>query len=110
MVRKVHPATEGPEAIGEILSRLFIARGWGRRQERMRLEDAWRNVTDAGIARRTRVGRLYRGVLEVMVDNAVLLQELTGFHKRALLEAMRQRLGQTTINDIRFRVGTWEQS
>ena len=32
---------EGPEPISEILSRLFTARGWGRRQDRLRLELAW---------------------------------------------------------------------
>ena len=31
----------GPEPIGEVLSRLFIARGWGRKQDRLRLESAW---------------------------------------------------------------------
>ena len=29
---------KGPESLGEILSRLFTARGWGRRQDRLRLE------------------------------------------------------------------------
>ena len=28
---------QGPELVGEILSRLFAARGWGRRQDRLRL-------------------------------------------------------------------------
>ena len=32
---------KGPESLGEILSRLFTARGWGRRQDRLRLEEAW---------------------------------------------------------------------
>ena len=41
---------KGPEALGEILSRLFAARGWGRRQDRLRLEQAWaaaKSSTDA---------------------------------------------------------------
>src|SRR3712207_1481083 len=95
----------GPELLGEILSRLFTARGWGRRQDRLRLEEAWAAaVTACGLAApQTRVGLLRRGVLEVVVGNSVLLQELAHFHKRRLLEQLRQRLPGTTVTDLRFR-------
>jgi hypothetical protein len=56
-------------------------------------------------ASQTRVGSLKRGVLEVLVGNAVLLQELSHFHKRGLLEQMRRRLPDTSITDLRFRAG-----
>jgi hypothetical protein len=98
---------QGPELLGEILSRLFTARGWGRRQDRLRLEQAWADSMAAcGLAPgHTRVNGLRRGVLEVLVDNAVLLQELAHFHKRRLLEQMRGKLAGTTINDLRLRAG-----
>src|SRR5215467_7414359 len=97
----------GPELLGEILSRLFTARGWGRRQDRLRLERAWsESIAGCGLKpEHTRVNALRRGVLEVMVDNAVLLQELAHFHKRRLLEQVRGKLAGTTINDLRFRAG-----
>ena len=95
-----------PEKLGEILSRLFAARGWGRRQERARLEEAWSAAIGASGASHTRVGLLRRGVLEIVVDSAVLLQELAHFQKRALLEQLRSRLPGVTINDLRFRAGT----
>jgi hypothetical protein len=44
-------------------------------------------------------------VLEVVVDNAVLLQELAHFHKRRLLEELRRRLPGTPLTDLRFRAG-----
>jgi predicted nucleic acid-binding Zn ribbon protein len=96
---------KGPERLGEILSRLFTARGWGRRQERHRLEDAWAEAVGAQDAAATRVSGLRRGVLEVVVANAVLMQELAHFHKRRLLEELRRRLPGTTLTDIRFRAG-----
>jgi hypothetical protein len=98
---------KGPELLGEILSRLFTARGWGRRQDRLRLERAWAEAVAACRldVEQTRVSGLRRGVLEVLVDNAVMLQELVHFHKRKLLEAMRSRLAGTTIHDLRFRTG-----
>ena len=98
---------QGPELLGEILSRLFTARGWGRRQDRLRLEQAWADsMAGCGLApEQTRVNSLRRGVLEVLVDNSVLLQELAHFHKRRLLEQMRGRISGTTINDLRLRAG-----
>jgi predicted nucleic acid-binding Zn ribbon protein len=96
---------KGPELLGEVLSRLFTARGWGRQQDRLRLERAWSEAAGEDIARQTKAGALRRGVLEVLVGNAVLLQELAHFHKRRLLEALRKRLPGTPINDLRFRAG-----
>ena len=98
----------GPERLGEILSRLFAARGWGRRQGRLHLEKAWVESAGADIAAHTRPGALRRGVLEVVVDNAVLLQELAHFHKRRLLEQLRRRLPDTPLTDLRFRAGVLE--
>ncbi len=96
---------EGPELLGEVLSRLFTARGWGRRQERLRLEDAWADAAGPEIAPHTRVGALRRGVLEVTVANASLLQDLAHFHKRRLLTELRRRLPNTPLTDLRFRAG-----
>ena len=99
---------QGPELLGEVLSRLFTARGWGRRQGRLHLERAWAEAVGAEYAAHTRPGALRRGVLEVIVDNAVLLQELAHFHKRRLLEQLRRRLPDTPLNDLRFRAGVLE--
>jgi predicted nucleic acid-binding Zn ribbon protein len=96
---------KGPELLGEVLSRLFTARGWGRQQDRLRLERAWAEAAGPEVARQTRVGVFRRGVLEVLVGNAVLLQELAHFHKKRLLEALRKRLPGAALNDLRFRAG-----
>src|ERR1700676_2140047 len=99
---------KGPERLGEILSRLFTARGWGRRQGRLHLEKAWAAAAGPDFAAQTRVAALRRGVLAVVVGNAVLLQELAHFHKRRLLEQLRARLPNTPITDLRFRAGPVE--
>lgn len=101
------PDNPGPEPLREILSRLFVARGWGRRQGRLHLERAWEAAVGAEHAGRTRVSGLKRAVLEVEVASAVLLQELAHFHKRRLLEELRRRLPSTPINDLRFKAGVW---
>ena len=99
---------KGPEKLGEILGRLFTARGWGRRQGRLHLERAWAEAAGPEYAAQTRVAGLRRNVLEVVVGNAVLLQELAHFHKRRLLEALRGKLPGTPLTDLRFRAGVLE--
>lgn len=98
---------QGPELLGEVVARLFAARGWGRRQGRLRLENAWSEAAGPELAAHTQVAGQRRGVLEILVDNAVLLQELAHFHKRQILEKLRRRLPEVTLTDLRFRVGTW---
>jgi predicted nucleic acid-binding Zn ribbon protein len=97
-------SSKGPELLGEILSRLFTARGWGRRQGQLHLERAWTEAAGPALAQKTRVLALRRGVLEVEVSNSVLLQELAHFHKRRLLEELRRRLPATPVHDLRFRL------
>jgi len=95
----------GPERLSEVLSRLFTERGWGRHQERTRLERIWAEVAGPEIAAQTRVGAMRRGVLEIEVTNSALLQELAGFHKRRLLDALRMELPGAAPKDLRFRAG-----
>ena len=105
---KTQNSEKGPELLGEILSRLFTARGWGRRQDRLRYEQAWVEAAGEEIAAHTRLGNLRRGVLEVLVDSAILLQELAHYHKRRLLGELRQRLPGVTVTDLRFKAGAWK--
>src|SRR3954471_2462464 len=97
----------GPENIADILGRLFTSRGWGRKNDRLRLEGAWAEAAGPQLMKDTRVGGLRRGVLEVEVKNAVLIQELTQFHKRGLLGQLRKLLPGVTLTDLKFRAGAW---
>lgn len=97
----------GPENLSDILAKLFTARGWGRKSERVRLETAWAETIGPEWQAETRVVAMRRGVVEVEVKNGVLLQELAQFHKRRLLTDLRTRLPGTAVTDIKFRAGTW---
>ncbi len=98
---------QGPERLSEILSRLFAARGWGRQQERLRLERAWAEAAGPVFAPITRVSGFRRNVLEVEVKGAIPLQELSQFHKRKVLERLRKTLTGVTIADLKLRAGAW---
>lgn len=97
----------GPEALGDVLGRLFVARGWGRLRERLKLEAAWQAAAGDAIAGQTRVSRIRRGVLEVEVRSTVLLAELAQFHKRTILKKLRETVPNQAISDLKFRAGSW---
>ncbi len=109
MSLKRHIPPRGPEKVGDVLGRLFTVRGWGRRQGRLHLEKAWAEAVGPDHAAQTRVSLLRRGILEVVVGNAVLLQELAHFHKRRLLEQLRRLLPTTPLTDLRFCAGVIEE-
>lgn len=100
-------ANSGPEPLADILGRMFASRGWGRKSERKRLEEAWTSAAGQQFGPETRVLGMKRGVLEVEVRTAVLLQELTHFHKRGLLGKLRHNLPGVTLTDLKFRAGVW---
>jgi predicted nucleic acid-binding Zn ribbon protein len=98
---------KGPENLADILGRLFTSRGWGRKNDRLRLEGAWASAAGAELQKDTQVLGIRRGVLEVAVRNAVLLQELTQFHKRSLLTKLRAAMPGVTLTDLKFRAAAW---
>jgi len=84
------------------MSRLMARRGYASLQEAAQWAETWRSTVGVGLAQQSRVGRLYRGVLEIVVSNSVVLQELT-FKKGALLRQLKAQ--SLSLRDIRFRVG-----
>lgn len=95
-----------PELLSDVLGKLFVSRGWGRKTERGRLEDAWAEAVGPEVGQ-TRVLALKRGVLEVEVKSSILMQEMAQFRKRSLLTSLRAALAGQTITDIKFRAGAW---
>ncbi|MFO0937958.1 MAG: DUF721 domain-containing protein [Gemmataceae bacterium] len=98
----------GPENLSDILGKLFAARGWGRRSERARLEQAWSEAIGPEFGGDTRVAAARpRGIIEIEVRNPILMQELAHFHKRRLIGLLKAKLAGQAVNDLKFRAGTW---
>ena len=98
---------KGPENLGDILGKLFAARGWGRKNDRLKLENAWAEAAGPQLLKDTRVMVVRRGVMEIEVKGSVLLQELAQFHKRGLLGKLRKLLPTMTLTDLKFKAGAW---
>lgn len=105
MAVRIYTPEPQPEPIKEILARLFTARGWGRRQGRLHLEHAWAEAVGPDYSQQTRVLGLKRGILEIDVASGVLVQELTHYHRKRLLDELRKKLPGQTIKELRFKVG-----
>jgi hypothetical protein len=102
------PNRRGPRALSEILGELFTVRGYGRFRARQELEEAWVAAVGQPLCRQTQLGEVRRGVLNVTVAHPAVLEELAAFRKPALLAALRSGAPGTTIQDIRFRIGSVE--
>lgn len=96
-----------PENLADVLGRMFVSRGWGRVSERTQLEAAWTQVAGDDFRAVTRVAGLRRGILEIEGKNAVVIQELTHFHKKRILTALRTLLPKQKITDVKFRATAW---
>jgi hypothetical protein len=64
---------------------------------------AWREAAGQEFCDQTRVTSFKKGVLQVEVSSAALLQELSVYRKRELLQALRQV--EPSVSDVKFRPG-----
>lgn len=93
-----------PPKIGETISALLARRGYAQIETTEALMQAWNKAAGELLAKKTRIGLVKRGTLEVHVENSTVLQELT-FQKRQLLKKISAAVPEFKIKDLRFRVG-----
>lgn len=91
-------------SFGDILSGLVSRHGIGRKREEDDLTDVWKELLGKELAPYSCVGSVRRGTLEILVSDAILIQELL-FQKEELLRKMKERFPEANFLDIRFRVG-----
>jgi predicted nucleic acid-binding Zn ribbon protein len=97
------PEERGVEPLKEVLSRVMIARGWGKVSAQARLEAAWKETVGPQWEAHTQALAIKRGILEVRVADAVVHQQLI-MSKATLLQSMQLKLNQP-IKDLKMRVG-----
>ncbi len=93
-----------PEHLSRILERVLMDAGFGRRDAVAGFVRAWREVVGAEIGNHTGIQGFRAGVLTVTVDSAPLCQELELFRKEELLGALRERVRDGYLQDLRFRL------
>lgn len=96
----------GTRSLSDILCELITVRGYGRLLARQTLENTWNTAIGEPHCRQTQVGEIRRGVLNVTVAHASLLEELAVFRKAALLASLQSSDLGAAIHDIQFQVGS----
>jgi len=92
-----------PKRIGDVVNQVMARNGYARIRSSADLAAAWQEAAGE-FASRTRVGRLQRGVLEVIACNSTVVQELT-FARPALLATLARLAPDQPIRTLRFRTG-----
>ncbi len=93
-----------PTPLSTVISELIQKKGLARVQGNVQLVGIWKSVVGEKVSSRTKVLGLKRGVLEVGVDNAALMNELASFRKAGFLRTFQKEHSEHKINDIRFKL------
>ena len=93
-----------PKKIGNVVAQVMQRTGYAQAEAARQIDEVWQKAAGEGLARTTRVGKVRRGRLEIMVASSLVMQELT-FQKKRLLADVQQELPEMKIESIRFRVG-----
>ena len=93
------PATSVRDLVAAVLKQ----NGIGGDPALRRAVAAWREAAGGEFCEQTRVTGLKKGVLSVEVDSAALLQELSVYRKKELLQALRQK--DSSISEVKFKPG-----
>lgn len=102
------PARGGPpEAVSQILGRVFKDVRPAARRRRSAVADAWAVAAGPDLAADTRPDTLRAGVLTVEVRSTSLLAELQGFRKDELLARLLDAAPAGRVTGLRFRPGVF---
>jgi predicted nucleic acid-binding Zn ribbon protein len=90
--------------IGQIVKDVFAQMESKKTVSRDEVDAYWKKlVGDAG-AKHTRPITLRKGVLNVLVDSSVWMQEVN-MRKRGLLKGLKSMFGKDKISQIQFKIG-----
>ncbi len=91
-------------SLSEILSGLISQYGIGRKSRNAELEEFWSELAGE-LAVYSSVGGIRNGGVEILVSDAIFMQELL-FRKEELLLRLNERFPDSNFEDLRFRVGS----
>src|SRR3990170_6896872 len=96
---------KNPEPVGNALQAVLNRLDPEGHFEIVRLTKAWPEVVGETIARHTAVGQLKFHTAVIKVSRAMWIQELN-LMKREILARLVARLGDDSVRDIRFVIGS----
>lgn len=97
-----------PERVDSILERVFSGLNLGIRVKQYQIWEVWDGVVGKHIAKQAQPKQIRNMILWVHVSSSTWMQQLE-FMKRDIINKLNERIGETVIHDIRFRIGDISQ-
>jgi hypothetical protein len=94
----------GPQSLSKVLSELIAIRGYARQGALTELQTAWQEVVGPDFAGKTRAVAIRRGTLHVHVQHAVLVAELTAYHRERVVQGLSEKHPRLKIKDVKFKL------
>ena len=94
---------EGSNRLGDLVGMILGRQAFGQRTARLELEEAFKVSVDEERRRHLALGSFRRGVVEILVDHPILLQELQSFEKDRVLAVFRQHVKSVKVKGIKFK-------
>lgn len=101
--------TRKPQPIERLVNRVITRRGVTQIQARNELLQAWAAICNPELLKYTRVISVRNRKLEIKVANSLVNQQLT-FDQTSLLRLLQEKLPQTKLQGLVFKIGTIESS
>jgi hypothetical protein len=92
-----------PKTIGSAIRRVLTSRGISSEQSSAITNEQWALAVGPDLANDTRIGKLQRGNLLVLVRDSLVSQEIH-FRKRQIIERLKEHAGMKNLRDLKLRV------
>ena len=97
------PPDKKPERTGDILHRVLKNMGLEGRMDEVRLRAEWADVVGETVASRCRPGEVRGGILFILVENNVWMQEIR-FHQETIMKRIRNRFPGLKVREVRMLI------
>lgn len=97
------PERGSPTPIGDVIDDLFRQGALPFSRDDLRIWDLWPDAVGPIIAENARPCWIKNGVLRVLTDDSIWLQELK-YQEQSILERLNALLGRRAVSKIEFRV------
>ena len=100
------PQPQGPRRLGDFIKFFLKKNGLDTTVKGIGVSRAWEQaVADPRLVAHTRPGTVRSGILKVVVDAPVVLQELN-FRRRELAKKVAELAPTSGVRDLRFVIGS----
>jgi hypothetical protein len=99
--------TLGPagKSIAALMPKVVESMGLDRKRGELEILKVWNELLDPQIAKHAQPVNLVRGTLFVNVDHSIWLDEIVRYHRKEILERLRNAFGKDLVQKISFRIG-----